>query len=75
MLVFCCMIFLTIITCEEMLVMSFVFLLFRYYEGLQRCLGLFSEKGHYSSDEIGQLEDLYKSLAQQYNKSSAVKVA
>ncbi|XP_027125429.1 N-terminal acetyltransferase A complex auxiliary subunit NAA15 [Coffea arabica] len=46
---------------------------YRYYEGLQRCLGLFSEKGHYSSDEIGQLEELYESLAQQYNKSSAVK--
>ena len=74
MLLFCRMIFLTIITCEEMLVIPLVFLLFRYYEGLQRCLGLFSEKGHYSSDEIGQLEELYESLAQQYNKSSAVKV-
>ncbi|KAL3528807.1 hypothetical protein ACH5RR_008129 [Cinchona calisaya] len=46
---------------------------YRYYEGLQKCMGLSSENGHYSSDEIGQLEDLYKSLAQQYNKSSAVK--
>ncbi|XP_018632751.1 N-terminal acetyltransferase A complex auxiliary subunit NAA15 isoform X2 [Nicotiana tomentosiformis] len=46
---------------------------YRYYEGLQRCLGLHSEKGQYSSDEIDKLESLYKSLAQQYSRSSAVK--
>lgn len=37
-------------------------------------MGISSEKGHYSSDEIGHLEALYKSLIQQYTKSSAVKV-
>ncbi|KAL3511819.1 hypothetical protein ACH5RR_024536 [Cinchona calisaya] len=46
---------------------------YRYYEGLQRCMGLSPENGHYSSDEIVRLEALYKSLAQQYKKSSAVK--
>lgn len=37
-------------------------------------MGLFSDNGQYSSDEIGHLEALYASLAQQYDKSSAVKV-
>ncbi|KAK4375423.1 hypothetical protein RND71_006100 [Anisodus tanguticus] len=55
---------------------------YRYYEGLQRCLelytengclGLYSENGQYNSDEIDRLEALYKSLAQQYSRSSAVK--
>lgn len=46
----------------------------RYYEGLQRCLGLYSENGQYSSDEIDRLEALYVSLSKQYNRSSAVKV-
>ncbi|KAK4719220.1 hypothetical protein R3W88_017558 [Solanum pinnatisectum] len=46
---------------------------YRYYEGLQRCLGLYSENGQYSSDEIDRLEALYKSLGQRYNRSSAVK--
>ncbi|CAI9114074.1 OLC1v1014696C2 [Oldenlandia corymbosa var. corymbosa] len=46
---------------------------YRYYEGLQRCMGIFSEDGLYSSDDINKLEALYASLAQQYNKSSAVK--
>lgn len=46
---------------------------YRYYEGLQRCMGLFSENDLYSSDDINRLEALYQSLAQQYNKSSAVK--
>ncbi|KAG9160258.1 hypothetical protein Leryth_022561 [Lithospermum erythrorhizon] len=47
---------------------------YRYYEGLQRCLGLYIENGHYSSDESERLEAVYKSLAQQYNRSSAVKL-
>lgn len=46
---------------------------YRYYEGLQKCLGLHSESGQYSSDEINQLDALYKSLGQQYSWSSAVK--
>ncbi|GKV35750.1 hypothetical protein SLEP1_g43971, partial [Rubroshorea leprosula] len=47
---------------------------YRYYEGLQKCVGLHSENGHYSSDEIDQLKSLYKSLQEQYTSSSAVKV-
>ncbi|XP_009778993.1 N-terminal acetyltransferase A complex auxiliary subunit NAA15 [Nicotiana tabacum] len=46
---------------------------YRYYEGLQRCLGLCSENGQYTADEIDRLETLYRALAQQYNRSSAVK--
>ncbi|EOY26662.1 Tetratricopeptide repeat-containing protein isoform 2 [Theobroma cacao] len=46
---------------------------YRYYEGLQKCFGLYTENGKYSSDEIDQLDALYKSLAQQYTWSSAVK--
>ncbi|KAF7814310.1 N-terminal acetyltransferase A complex auxiliary subunit NAA15 [Senna tora] len=46
---------------------------YRYYEGLQKCVGLYSEKGHYSPDEIDRLDALYKSLGQQYKWSSAVK--
>ncbi|KAI3463358.1 hypothetical protein Pfo_020021 [Paulownia fortunei] len=46
---------------------------YRYYEGLQRCMGLYSTNGQYSSDEIGRLEALYESLSKQYSRSSAVK--
>ncbi|XP_073292059.1 N-terminal acetyltransferase A complex auxiliary subunit NAA15-like [Primulina huaijiensis] len=46
---------------------------YRYYEGLQRCKQLYSVDGHYSSDEICQLEALYESLSKQYKRSSAVK--
>uniref|UniRef100_A0A5B7AM12 Putative N-alpha-acetyltransferase 16, NatA auxiliary subunit n=1 Tax=Davidia involucrata TaxID=16924 RepID=A0A5B7AM12_DAVIN len=46
---------------------------YRYCEGLQKCVGLLSESGQYSSDEIDRLEALYKSLGQQYRWSSAVK--
>ncbi|KAL5576384.1 hypothetical protein UlMin_018083 [Ulmus minor] len=46
---------------------------YRYYEGLQKCVGLYSENAEYSPAQIEQLDDLYKSLAQQYNWSSAVK--
>ncbi|OMO54183.1 Tetratricopeptide-like helical [Corchorus capsularis] len=46
---------------------------YRYYEGLQKCFGLYREDGKYSSDEIDQLDALYKSLGQQYTWSSAVK--
>jgi len=46
----------------------------RYYEGLQKCVGLYSENGHFSPDEIDQLDALYKTLEQQYKWSSAVKV-
>ncbi|KAK6795857.1 hypothetical protein RDI58_009312 [Solanum bulbocastanum] len=46
---------------------------YRYYDGLQRCLGLYSEKGQYTADEIDRLENLYRVLAHQYSRSSAVK--
>ncbi|RVW77660.1 N-terminal acetyltransferase A complex auxiliary subunit NAA15 [Vitis vinifera] len=46
---------------------------YRYYEGLQKCVGLFSENGLYSPDEIDRLDALYKSLGQEYRWSSAVK--
>ncbi|XP_044486664.1 N-terminal acetyltransferase A complex auxiliary subunit NAA15-like isoform X2 [Mangifera indica] len=46
---------------------------YKYYEGLQKCVGLYSEIGNYSSDQIDQLDALYKSLGQQYTWSSAVK--
>ncbi|KAL8465775.1 hypothetical protein ACS0TY_035031 [Phlomoides rotata] len=46
---------------------------YRYYEGLQRCLGQYSANGQYSSDEIDRLEALYATLSKQYNRSSAVK--
>ncbi|KAG6669387.1 N-terminal acetyltransferase A complex auxiliary subunit NAA15-like [Carya illinoinensis] len=46
---------------------------YRYYEGLQQCVGLYSENSHFSPDEIDRLDALYKSLGQQYQWSSAVK--
>ncbi|KAL2243403.1 N-terminal acetyltransferase A complex auxiliary subunit NAA15 [Sesamum indicum] len=46
---------------------------YRYYEGLQRCMGLYSANGQYSPDEIDRLEALYVSLSKQYSRSSAVK--
>ncbi|TYJ33926.1 hypothetical protein E1A91_A05G135300v1 [Gossypium mustelinum] len=46
---------------------------YRYYEGLQKCFSLYSENGKYSSDKIDRLDALYKSLAEQFTWSSAVK--
>lgn len=46
---------------------------YRYYQGLQKCVGLYSDNGQYSSDEIDRLDALYKSIGQQYSWSSAVK--
>ncbi|KAL2332403.1 hypothetical protein Fmac_019984 [Flemingia macrophylla] len=46
---------------------------YRYYEGLQKCVGLYSENGHFSPDDIDRLDALYKTLGQQYKWSSAVK--
>ncbi|GFP95471.1 N-alpha-acetyltransferase 15 nata auxiliary subunit [Phtheirospermum japonicum] len=46
---------------------------YRYYEGLQRCMGLYKENGQYSSDDIDRLEALFASLSGQYSRSSAVK--
>jgi len=47
---------------------------FRYYEGLQKCVGLYLEDGQYSPDQIDRLSSLYKTLVQQYKWSSALKV-
>ncbi|KAL0808256.1 hypothetical protein Bca101_100748 [Brassica carinata] len=47
---------------------------YRYYEGLQKCLELYSENGQYSSDQMEKLNALYQSLSEQYTRSSAVKV-
>ncbi|KAI4387032.1 hypothetical protein MLD38_004896 [Melastoma candidum] len=44
-----------------------------YYEGLQKCYGLYRDDGQYSSDEIDRLNNLYASLAEQFPRSSAVK--
>ncbi|KAG6425966.1 hypothetical protein SASPL_110177 [Salvia splendens] len=44
-----------------------------YHKGLQRCMGLNSANGQYSSDEIARLESLYASLSKQLTRSSAVK--
>ncbi|KAF6175252.1 hypothetical protein GIB67_030470 [Kingdonia uniflora] len=46
---------------------------YRYCEGLQKCLGLYSDTGMYGSDVVDQLDTLYKSLQKQYTWSSAVK--
>ncbi|URE23045.1 NMDA receptor-regulated protein 1 [Musa troglodytarum] len=46
---------------------------YRYFIGLQKCLGLYSDKGEYMTDEIERLDALYKSLRDQYSWSSAVK--
>ncbi|BBG99035.1 tetratricopeptide repeat-containing protein [Prunus dulcis] len=46
---------------------------YRYYQGLQKCLGLYAENAQYSPDEVEQLDALYKSLGQKYSWSSAVK--
>ncbi|KAJ0960818.1 hypothetical protein J5N97_001267 [Dioscorea zingiberensis] len=46
---------------------------YKYFVGLQKCVGLYSENGEYTSDEIVRLEALYKSLRSQYTWSSAAK--
>lgn len=46
---------------------------YEYFRGLQKCLGLYSVEGQYTSDEISRLEALYKSFREQYSWSSAVK--
>ncbi|KAG9459346.1 hypothetical protein H6P81_003854 [Aristolochia fimbriata] len=46
---------------------------YRYYEGLQKCLGLYSENNQYTPEEVDRLDALYKSLRMEYTWSSAVK--
>ncbi|KAJ1429089.1 Tetratricopeptide-like helical domain superfamily [Sesbania bispinosa] len=46
---------------------------YRYYEGLQKCVGLYVEDGQFSPDQIDRLDSLYRTLGHQYKWSSAVK--
>ncbi|KAL3633012.1 N-alpha-acetyltransferase 16, NatA auxiliary subunit [Castilleja foliolosa] len=46
---------------------------YKYYEGLQRCMGMHKKNGKYSSDDIDRLEALFESLSRKYSRSSAVK--
>ncbi|WOL15048.1 N-alpha-acetyltransferase 15, NatA auxiliary subunit isoform X1 [Canna indica] len=46
---------------------------YKYFIGLQKCLGLYSENGEYTSNQIVRLDALYQSLRYQYNQSSVVK--
>ncbi|KAL6614916.1 hypothetical protein ACP70R_037186 [Stipagrostis hirtigluma subsp. patula] len=44
-----------------------------YFIAVQKCLGLYSENGQYSPDDVERLSALYKSLKEEYAWSSAVK--
>ncbi|VAH61798.1 unnamed protein product [Triticum turgidum subsp. durum] len=46
---------------------------YKYLIAVQKCLGLYSENGHYSADDVERLSALYKSLKEEYSWSSAVK--
>ena len=55
---------------------EFEFSLFplRYFIAVQKCLGLYSDNGQYSADDVERLSALYNSLKEKYAWSSAVKV-
>ncbi|KAG5008868.1 hypothetical protein JHK87_017383 [Glycine soja] len=59
--------------CEHGEMLLYKVFLWLYYEGLQKCVGLYLEDGQYSPDQIDRLDSLYKTLVQQYKWSSAVK--
>jgi peptide alpha-N-acetyltransferase len=46
----------------------------RYLIAVQKCLGLYSDNGQYSADDVERLSALYNSLKEKYAWSSAVKV-
>jgi hypothetical protein len=46
----------------------------RYFIAVQKCLGLYSDNGQYSSADVERLSALYESLKKDYARSSAVKV-
>jgi hypothetical protein len=46
----------------------------RYFIAVQKCLGLYSDNGQYSADDVERLSALYESLKKDYAWSSAVKV-
>lgn len=52
----------------------FSFVLLRYFIAVQKCLGLYSDDGQYSADDVERLSTLYNSLKEKYAWSSAVKV-
>lgn len=71
--------YLSAISCVILLILEvdwfyYCFFTVRYYEGLQKCVGLYSENAQFPPDEIDRLDALYKSLGQEYKWSSAVKV-
>jgi tetratricopeptide (TPR) repeat protein len=47
---------------------------YKYFIAVQKCLGLYSENGQYSTDDVDRLCELYSSLKEEYGWSSAVKV-
>uniref|UniRef100_N1QQB2 NMDA receptor-regulated 1-like protein n=1 Tax=Aegilops tauschii TaxID=37682 RepID=N1QQB2_AEGTA len=46
---------------------------YKYLIAVQKCLGLYSENGQYSADDVERLSALYNSLKKEYSWSSAVK--
>lgn len=46
---------------------------YKYFIAVQKCVGLYSENGQYSADDVERLIALYKSLKEEYSWSSAVK--
>ncbi|KAF7036980.1 hypothetical protein CFC21_047472 [Triticum aestivum] len=46
---------------------------YKYLIAVQKCLGLYSENGQYSADDVERLSALYNSLKEEYSWSSAVK--
>ncbi|KAK3164784.1 hypothetical protein QOZ80_1AG0024670 [Eleusine coracana subsp. coracana] len=46
---------------------------YKYFIAVQRCLGLYSDNGQYSADDVERLSALYESLKKDYAWSSAVK--
>jgi peptide alpha-N-acetyltransferase len=46
---------------------------YKYFIAVQKCLGLYSDNGQYSADDVERLSALYESLKKDYAWSSAVK--
>ncbi|OEL18241.1 N-alpha-acetyltransferase 16, NatA auxiliary subunit [Dichanthelium oligosanthes] len=46
---------------------------YKYFIAVQKCLGLYSDNGQYSADDVERLSALYNSLKEKYAWSSAVK--
>ncbi len=52
----------------------FSLVLHRCFIAIQKCLGLYSENGQYSTDDVDRLCTFYSSLKKEYGWSSVVKV-